>query len=99
MTQIQYDAEMRRLNNQRNIETRPLYQQLEAINQKRNEINQQICNLKMEMLRQGNEYSQICSKIHDINNKYSDMKHELYLQRPPFNGGASLGHAVQEEAV
>ena len=82
LTQVEYDAEMKRLNDEMYNETHTLREKLQEINKKNTAIKTAICQLKMEQLQYSNEYHQISDEIHTIKQKYNDLKHEVYLMRP-----------------
>lgn len=82
MTQIEFDNEMKRLNDEMYNETHALREKLQEINKKNTAIKTAICQLKMEQLQYSNEYHAISDQIHTIKQKYNDLKHEVYLQRP-----------------
>ena len=82
LTQVEYDAEMKRLNDEMYNETHALHEKLQEINKKNVAVKTAICQLKMEQLQYSNEYHQISDEIHTIKQKYNDLKHEVYLQRP-----------------
>lgn len=85
MTQIEFDKEMMRLNDEMYNETNELRNQLREIEQKNSEIKQQICELKGQSAELGRRYLVISHSIRDIKDKYNRAKHELYINRPPRN--------------
>ena len=82
LTQIEYDAEMKRLNDELYNETHALHEKLQEINKKNTAVKTAICQLKMEQLQYSGEYHRISDEIHVIRQKYAELKHEIYLQRP-----------------
>lgn len=80
MTQIEYENEMKRLNDAMYEETRVLREQLQKINNRNASIKQEILRLKSEQLDFSRQYHAISNDIHSIKQKYADKKHELYVQ-------------------
>lgn len=85
MTQIEYDNEMKRLNDAMYEETHALREQLQRINENNSRIKKEIMRLKMEQIEFSGMYHAICDDIHTIKQKYQDLKHQLYVQRPMSN--------------
>ena len=81
MTQIEYDNEMKRLNDALYAETHELRELLQVINNKNADVKQRIMELKMEQLEYSRQYHAISDQIHTIKQKYQDKKHALYVQR------------------
>lgn len=75
LNQIEYDVEMKRLNDEMFRELQPLRAKAQEICDKRYELKSQVTKL-------GFEYNDVLTAIRETKQKYAELKHEIYLQRP-----------------
>lgn len=82
MTQVEYDAQMKELNNQKHAELAPLRNEMERIEKEKAFINQQMDQLRMKSRELGSRYYSLCSQAKAIKEHYNERKHDLYVERP-----------------
>lgn len=82
MTQVEYEDLMKELNCQRHAELAPLRNEMERIEKEKAFINQQMDQLRMRSRELGSRYYSLCDQTKAIKERYNELKHNAYLERP-----------------
>lgn len=82
MTQIEYDAKMKQLDEECFMQLEPLHDELHELEQKKQQLNASILETRLKISEIGREMYDVCARMRDIKVHYKKMKHEVYKDRP-----------------
>ena len=82
ITPHEYDLRMKEINDKFLVETKPLREEMQAINRENSLVKKQMAALKIRHIELSARFHELGDQIHDIKQHYNEQKAEVYIQRP-----------------